>query len=360
MELIRRTYWWPKQATDVVNYVKGCHTCAQHKHRNQPTAGTLQVLPTPNGPWEWTQSDHITGLPRSHGYDAIYVVMDRLTKMSHFIPTHTTATAEELVQLHLRHVWKHHGVPRVHNTDRGSLFTADYTRRFFKALNIDQRFSTAYHPQTQGQVENNNKWVETYIRMFCNHQQNDWANLLHTAEFAYNNHHHPSIGMSPFRANNGYDMTLTGEGPTQGRDIPLRLATLSRLHTRCKLWLEQAQKRQTVQYNKKKRDTPPLNVGDRVWLDSTDLVTDRPSPKLEALRFGPFKIEQVMGPVTYRLEVPPTWKVNKVFHRSKLFPVIEDQIQGQPIHPNIPARVDMRMNEQGIPLINPPPPPQRR
>jgi len=174
----------------------------------------MLALPIPEGPWEWTQSDHITGLPMSQGYDAIYVVMDRLTKMSHFIPTTTCATAEDLVQLHLKHVWKHHGVPRVHNTDRGSLFTADYTWRFFKALHIDQRFSTAYHPQTQGQVENNNKWLETYIHMFCNHQQNNWANLLHTTEFTYNNHSHPSIGMSPFKANNGYDMTLTGDSPT--------------------------------------------------------------------------------------------------------------------------------------------------
>jgi len=57
--------------------------------------------------------------------------------------------------------------------------------------------------------------------MFCNHQQNNWVTLLHMAEFAYNNHHHPSIGMSPFKANNGYDMTLMGEGLTQGKDIPL-------------------------------------------------------------------------------------------------------------------------------------------
>src|SRR5258706_1698259 len=330
LELIRRMYWWPGQATDVANYIKGCHTCAQNKHRNWKTPGTLHVLPIPEGPWEWTQSDHITGLPRSQGYDAIYVVMDRLTKMAHFIPTHTTATAEDLVQLHLKHVWKHHGVPRTHNTDRGTLFTADYTRRFFKALKIDQRFSTAYHPETQGQVENNNKWIETYIRMFCNHQQNNWADLLHTAEFAYNNHHHPSIGMSPFKANVGYDMTLTGEGPTRGSNAPLRLALLQRLHTRCKLWLEQAQKRQATQYNKRRKDTPTLKEGDRVWLDTKDLATDRPSPKLEALRWGPFTINKVMGPLTYRLTLPKDWKINPVFHRSKIHPVTHTQGREQP------------------------------
>src|SRR5882757_7095165 len=123
-------------------------------------------------------------------------------------------------------------------------------RRFFKALNINQRFSTAYHPQTQGQVENNNKWLEMYIHMFCNHQQNNWADLLHTAEFTYNNHHHPLIGMSPFKANVGYDMDLMGTGPTCSVDVPLRLAHLKRLHKHCKLWLTEAQKKQARNYDK--------------------------------------------------------------------------------------------------------------
>jgi len=127
LELVQRMYWWKGQALYVRDYVKGCHTCAQHKHRNWKTPGTLQPLPTPTGPWEWTQSDHITGLLVSSSYDTIYVIMDRLTKMAHFIPTHTMANTDDLVQLHLKHVWKHHRVPQVHNTDWGTLFTADYT-----------------------------------------------------------------------------------------------------------------------------------------------------------------------------------------------------------------------------------------
>ena len=246
--------------------------------------------------------------------------------MAHFIPTNTRANAEDLAQLHLQHVWKLHGVPKVHNTDRGPTFTAEYTRRLFKALNIDQRFSTPYHPQTQGQVENNNKWIETYIRMFCNHQQNNWAELLHTAEFAYNNHHHPSIGMSPFKANVGYDMTLTGEGNTRGQDTPLRLSLIKKLHQRCKDWLERAHRKQEEQYAKRTRETPPLEVGTRVWISSRDLLTDRPSPKLEVLRYGPFPIREVMGPLTYCITLPEGWKTHNVFHRSKLHPVTEDPI----------------------------------
>jgi hypothetical protein len=87
----------------------------------------MEPLPVPEGPWEWTQSDHIMGLPLSGRHDTIYVVMDRLTKMAHFIPTNTRATAKDLVQLHLQHIWKHHGTPQVHNTDQGTTFMANYT-----------------------------------------------------------------------------------------------------------------------------------------------------------------------------------------------------------------------------------------
>ena len=95
----------------VREYIQGCHMCGRNKHQNRKEAGLMQALPTPDGPWQWTQSDHITRLPMSQGYDAIYVVMDRLTKMSHFIPTTTCTSADNLVQLHLRHMWKHHGTP---------------------------------------------------------------------------------------------------------------------------------------------------------------------------------------------------------------------------------------------------------
>ena len=340
-------------ATYIRTYIKGCHTCMQNKHTTQKTPSTMQPLPVPLGPWEWTQSDHIIGLPRSQGHDAIYVVMDRLTKMTHFIPTNTCATAEDLVQSHLKHVWKHHGVPKIHNTDRGSTFTADYTWRFFKALNIDQWFSTAYHPQTQGQVENNNKWVETYIRMFCNQQQNNWADLLHLAEFTYNNHHHPSIGMSPFRANFGYDMTLTPDNETRGRDTPLCLALLRKPHQQCSMWITQAQDHQKKLYNKQRSEQPPLEEGNEVWISSRDLSTDRPSPKLEALCFGPYRIKEVMGPLTYCIQLPPHWRVNNVFHRSKLT-AVNPAIDGQHNHVTNPSNVTQTPHIGGETVNNDP------
>jgi transposase InsO family protein len=114
----------------------------------------------------WTQSDFIVQLPLSRGYDAIYVIVDRLTKMAHFIPCKTMCTAEQLAELHIRHVWPLHGLLLQHNTDRGLQFTAPYMRNLHQALGIDQQLSTAYHLESQGQVESNNKWLEMYLQIF--------------------------------------------------------------------------------------------------------------------------------------------------------------------------------------------------
>jgi hypothetical protein len=95
---------------------------------------------------------------------------------------------------------------------------------FVTNLGINQRFSTAYHPESQGQVESNNKWLETYLQMFSAYCQDDWADFLHMAEFAYNNHHHPSIGMTPFYANYGYHPVYTNHAlPDQALELPLHL-----------------------------------------------------------------------------------------------------------------------------------------
>ena len=200
-----------------------------------------------------------------------------------------------------------------------------------------------------------NKWVETYIHMFCNHKQNNWSDLLHMAEFAYNNHTHPSIGMSPFKANVGYDMTLTGEGPTWGKDTPLWLALLMKLHKSCQVWLEEAHRKQAIQYNQSHVDTLALKEGDLMWLDSTDLATDQPSPKLEALWFSPFKINKVMGPLTYQLDLPKEWKVNKTFHRSKLHPAKEPTLNGQTNQVTNPVTVTNKVPNNVEGDINPTP-----
>ena len=139
------------------------------KHQNQCKLGKLQLIPAPDGPWQWIQSDFIGELLKSDGFNAIYIVSNCLMKMAHFIPTTTDISTPDLMKLHVHHIWKLHRIPLMHGTDHSSTFTTNFTKGIYKELSIEPCFSTAYHPQTQGQVENNNKWMETYLQMFCSH-----------------------------------------------------------------------------------------------------------------------------------------------------------------------------------------------
>ena len=169
MELVSHSYWCRNLPDYVKRYMQGCHTCRQVKHQNQHELGKLQLIPTPEGPWQWIQSDFVGELLKLDSFNAIYVVSNRLMKMAHFIPMMTNISTPDLMKLHIRHIWKLHGIPLEHGTDCGSTFTVNFTQNIYTELRIEPRFSTAYHPQTQGQVENNNKWMETYLRMFCSH-----------------------------------------------------------------------------------------------------------------------------------------------------------------------------------------------
>jgi hypothetical protein len=307
-------------------YVQGCYTCVRNKVRNQQPAGLLQPLPNPEGPWLWTQSDFIVQLPPLQGYDTIYVIADRLTKMAHFIPCKTTCTAEQLAELHIKHVWPLHGLPLHHNTDRGPQFTAPYMRNLHQALGIDQRLSTAYHPESQGQVESNNKWLETYLQIFSTYRQDDWADYLHTTEFVYNNHFHPSIQTTPFYANYGYHLVYTDRAsPEQILDTLLRIQHIYKVQVRCQLALEKAQ-RVYKRYADRHCQDLTFVVGDCVWLEAYNLSTDAPSKKLAAKRLGPYTVTELVGLASYRLDILVGWKLHNVFHAGLLSRTQDDTI----------------------------------
>jgi transposase InsO family protein len=147
-------------------YVKHCDLCNWTKVQHQRPFGELHPSETPEAPWDVISIDFIVELPESHGYDAIMNVVDSITKCAHFIPMHTTITAEGAAQLYLQDVWKHHGTPRAVLSDRGSQFVAGFTRELYKLLGIKLATLTAYHPQTDSQTERANQELEGYLRIF--------------------------------------------------------------------------------------------------------------------------------------------------------------------------------------------------
>ncbi len=198
----------------------------------------------------------------------------------------------------------------------------------FKALGIEQRFSSAYHPQTQGQVENLNGWLETFLRMFCDHRKENWTDLLHLAEFAWNNHHHLSLDMTPFFANYSMHPTMT-DLPLEGQyDTPKRIKCLLETREQIKKELLRAQEQQETSYNKTRNQEPEFSVGDKVYLSTKNLVTDEGSKKLSDLQTGPFTVLKNMGEGAYKLLLPKHMKLNPVFNVALLTKSSPDLILG--------------------------------
>jgi hypothetical protein len=145
LALVRRHYWWPTMLADIERYVLTCHLCQKNKARNTLPAGLLQPLQLPLNPWHTVTMDFITQLPKtSRGHDAIFVIVDKLTKMVHLMPTTTKATAEQTAKLYADNVWKLHGVPHVVVSDRDKLFTSHFARALCQSIGTQQAMSTAY------------------------------------------------------------------------------------------------------------------------------------------------------------------------------------------------------------------------
>ena len=185
--IVCRDFYWKGLTNWINDYVRSCDECQQNKSPRHARFGLLQPLQVSCAAWTSISTDFITQLPESQGRTQIMVVVDRFTKMAHFIGLEQNATAKDIANVFLREVWKLHGLPTEIISDMDAKFSGEFWESLCKSLNIKRRMSTAYHPQTDGQTERTNQVLEGYLRNFVNYDQNDWYQLLPLAEHAYNN-----------------------------------------------------------------------------------------------------------------------------------------------------------------------------
>jgi len=170
-ELVTRNYWWPGVTKEVGRYVDGCDACQRYKNRSEAPAGKLMPNAIPEKPWSHISADFITKLPLAQGYDAILVVCDRFSKITHFIATTEKTSAEGLTKLFRDQVWKLHGLSESIVSDRRVQFAAGMIKELNNLLGIQTKLLTAYHPQMDGQTERVNQELEQYLRVFIDHRQ---------------------------------------------------------------------------------------------------------------------------------------------------------------------------------------------
>ncbi|KAJ1596990.1 hypothetical protein NDA14_002766 [Ustilago hordei] len=267
---------------------------------NRHSRSAKEPLATPDRPWGSISLDFIEGLPPSKKYDSktydsILVIVDRLTKFAILAPTHKTVTAKQTAVLLYGHMIRLFGYPDHMVSDRGRQFISGAWKAFAEQMGVKHSLSTAYHPQTDGQTERVNQVIEQYLRMYCNYEQNDWANLLDTAAFVYNNTVHNSIGVSPFFACYGWNPKAHPDIPQRlGVNDPGRFEYLMDGKERCKYLQEQireAQRRSVNQYNRKHKDIE-FKVGDMVYINRRNWKTRRPTPKLDTRFAGPYPVQE--------------------------------------------------------------------
>ena len=163
MELLKRTYWWPGLKEDVKKYVQGCFKCQQNKVQHQKKAGELHPLEIPQEPWQEISIDIIGPLPKLNGMDAIVVIIDRFTKMVQLKATMMNVSSEGIAKIYRDDIWKLHGIPRKILSDRGPQFASKFMEEFTKVLETKRQLSTAYHPQTDGQMKRINQEIGMFL-----------------------------------------------------------------------------------------------------------------------------------------------------------------------------------------------------
>ena len=186
---------------DIAEFVARCLVCQQVKIEHRRPAGTLQPLPVPEWKWEHISMDFVTGLPRVQGQkDAIWVIVDRLTKCAHFIAIRSDWKVPKLARVYMKEIVRLHGIPKTIMLDRDGRFISKFWRELQGGLGTTLNFSTSFHPQTDGQSERTIQTLEDMLRACVLDRPTDWETSLSLIEFTYNNSWHASIKMAPFEA----------------------------------------------------------------------------------------------------------------------------------------------------------------
>ena len=354
---LRQNYWWRGMKRDIAEFVSKCLICQQVKIEHRVPAGKLQRISIPEWKWEQVTMDFVTGLPKTvKGYDGIWVIVDRLTKSAHFLPINKKYSLDKLASLYIKEIIRYHGVPVSIISDRDPRFTSKFWGSLQKSLGTQLKFSTAFHPQTDGQSERTIQTLEDLLRACALDFGGSWDMHLHLIKFFYNNSYHSSIQMAPFEALYGRKCRSpvywdeVGERKLLGPQLIQKDADNIRI---IRQRLLTAQSRQKSYADRRRRDLE-FEIGEHVFLKvspTKGVMRFGQRGKLAPRFIGPFEILQKVGPVAYKLAFPPTLaSIHDVFHVSMLRRYIRDPshvISYQPLQ----LRDDATFREQPTQIL---------
>jgi hypothetical protein len=329
LDMLSDHFFWPHMRRDVQRHVGCCIICLKAKSRLNPH-GLYTPLPIPHVPWEDISMDFVLGLPRSQrGRDSIFVVVDRFSKMAHFIPCHKSDDASHVADLFFREIVRLHGVPKTIVSDRDTKFLSYFWKTLWAKLGTKLLFSTTCHPQTDGQTEVVNRTLSTMLRAVLKKNLKLWEDCLPHVEFAYNRAVHSTTNSCPFEIVYGFkphtpmDLLPLPLQEQVNLDATKRSDFIKRLHAETRKNIEKKSAQYAKQANKGKKKVT-FQPGDLVWLHlRKDRFPQQRKSKLSPRGDGPFKVLQKINDNAYKLELPPEYSnVSTTFNVKDLLPFV--------------------------------------
>jgi hypothetical protein len=199
--IVKKNHFWPGMKNAVAHFIARCLECQKVKDEHRHPVGLLQYFPIPEWKWEVVTMEFITKFARtSKKHDSIMVVLDKLTKVTHFIPVKSLHKETKIIEIYMHEVAKFHGVSKTIVFDRDSKFNSNFWKGLFKGFGTSLNFNIAYHPETDGHTKRVNQVIEDMLRMYVMDKPSKWGHHLHLVYFSYNNEYHTSLNVIPFEA----------------------------------------------------------------------------------------------------------------------------------------------------------------
>ncbi|KAK1681091.1 hypothetical protein QYE76_041939 [Lolium multiflorum] len=320
-------FYWPKMRRDVDRYVRRCITCNKSKSKLKPH-GLYTPLPAPTTPWEDISMDFVLGLPRTkRGHDSIFVVVDRFSKMSHFIACHKSDDASHIANLFFREIVRLHGVPKTIVSDRDVKFMSYFWKTLWRKLGTKLLFSTTCHPQTDGQTEVVNRTLSQLLRSMIKKNLKEWEECLPHVEFAYNRAVHSTTELCPFEVVYGFkpitplDLLPLPIHERVNMEASKRADYVKKIHEKTKELIEKKGKSNAARMNKKRKEML-FKPGDLVWVHfRKDRFPQLRKSKLKPRGDGPYKVLAKINDNAYSIDLPEDeFGVSNSFNVADLTP----------------------------------------
>lgn len=325
-------FYWFRLFRTVKAFVAQCDICQQNKTSSRVTVGLLRPLPVPTQRWQDISMDFVSGFGKTaSGFDNILVVVDRLTKMAHLIPTTLTLESDKCAQLLLRHVFSLHGFPLTIVSDQDKLFRKQVWGAYMKLWGVETRFAVKNHPQTDGQSERTIRTISDITRTIINTpgQVFQWDVLLPMVEFAYNNTVHSAINTTPFFANYGFHPRFFATLPEpflaekNAKRVAAHVFALDQQTVLHQVRDRMAETQLVMSRDANRHRTSlTFSLGDLVLVHRDLLIVALiAGRKFTKLWLGPVKVTKVVNNNAYELDLPLTLrsaKQGKVFNVTSL------------------------------------------